>query len=210
MISRSVQRARLQPAPPRRAVGGRVERTLERRHQRPVWPKPPPRLAPSRSSTSTHVDVLDRLDHELCDAVAPVDLVRELGIRVEQDHLELVPIPGVDQPGRVHDGDARPEREPAPGQDEPGVALRDGDREARRHERPTPARREHRTLAGGEIDPGVAGFGVCGQREIRVEPDDGDGEHASRLRASRPPCPVDQLDRRRVSLVACSSGWTSR
>src|ERR1700722_7984349 len=46
--------------------------------------------------------------HELGDAIASCDLVVLLGIRVDQDHLQLTPVPRVNQPRGVQTGNAVP------------------------------------------------------------------------------------------------------
>ena len=108
--------------------------------QTPVEPKPPPRLAPSSTSTGCHVDLGHRLHHELRDPVAAADLERLGGVEVHEQHLELVAVARVDEPRRVEAGDPVAERQAAAGLHEPGVALRDGERDARRHEGPAARR----------------------------------------------------------------------
>ena len=73
----------------------------DRSGQRPVWPKPPPRFSPSSVSTSRNAHGFDPLDDELGDAVAPVHLVGLGRVGVDEQHLQLVAVAGVDEARRV-------------------------------------------------------------------------------------------------------------
>ena len=61
------------------------------------------------------------------------------GVGVDQEHLELVAVAAVDQPGRVEAGDAVLEGQAAAGLDEPGVPGGEGDGDAGRDEGPAAA-----------------------------------------------------------------------
>ena len=54
---------------------------------------------------------------------------------------------------------------PLRGQHEPGVAERDGDADARRHQQPAASRSDHAVLAGPQVEPGIARVRVAGQRQ---------------------------------------------
>ena len=137
--------------------------------QRPVWPNPPPRFSPSSASTTAERARLDRLDHELRDPVAAVDLVGRRRVGVHEHHPQLVAIARVDEAGRVQHGHPVLQGEAAAGQHEPGMTRRDGDREPRRHDRPASAGREGDVLTGAQISAGITRSGVRGQREIGIE-----------------------------------------
>ena len=98
--------------------------------------------------------------------------------------------------------------EAAAGLHEPGVALGEGEGDAGGHDRPPAAAAQHRRLAGHQVGAGVAGPGVGGQRQVGVEPDHGDLQHAAIIAAPR------LLDRAtvpgRIASPSCSCGWTSR
>ena len=55
------------------------------------------------------------------------------------------------------------------------MALRQGQRDSGPHQGPLPRRQDH-VLGRDQIGPGVAWMGVAGQREVRIEADDGDLE----------------------------------
>ena len=94
---------------------------------RPVEPKPPaPRAVSSRASTSRQRRLDHRGDHQLGDAVAAAD-DEVLGAEVDQDHLHLAAIVGVDGAGRVQAGDARCARR-GPSAAAPGPRSRAGSR----------------------------------------------------------------------------------
>ena len=129
--------------------------------QRPVWPKPPPRFSPSSVSTSRNAQASTRWMTS-CAMRSPRCTSIRLGrVGVDEQHLELVAVPGVDETGRVQQRDAVPQREPAARLHEAGVPDGDGDRDARRHERPAAARRERRILASAQVGAGVALSGVA-------------------------------------------------
>ena len=65
---------------------------------------------------------------------------------------------------------------PLRGSTNAGVAGRDGDGDAGRHERPPAAGGEGGVLPGVEVEAGVAGVGVGRQRQVGVEADDRHGE----------------------------------
>src|SRR6188508_3461452 len=79
----------------------------------------------------------DRGDHELGDPHTRLHGEGALAIRVVQDDAQLAPIPGVDEPGRVHDADPVARREPGSRQHESGVARRYLDGEPGRDDRPS-------------------------------------------------------------------------
>src|SRR5690606_35266346 len=59
------------------------------------------------------VGLLHLLDHELGDAVATLTAERFAGVQVDEEHLQLVAVAAVDQPGSVEAGHAVAERETA-------------------------------------------------------------------------------------------------
>src|SRR5262249_10810080 len=110
-----------------------------------------------------------RLHHELSDALAPRE-VDGLAAVVDQEHLELAAIAGVDEARCVEHGDALLHGEARARQHEPGVARRDGDGEPRRHETSL-ARLEARAFRCAQVEARVAWPGVDRQRESSVEPE---------------------------------------
>ena len=125
---------------------------LEVGGQRPVWPKPPPRSSPSRSSTTCHATSSTRCTTSWA-IRSPRRTANGGGIGVEQDHLDLAAVGGVDQAGRVGEADAVPQRDPAAREHEAGVAGWDRDRDAGRHERPPAGGGDRRVLPGTEVEP---------------------------------------------------------
>ena len=158
-----------------------------RQNHRPVWPKPPvPRSDVLQRLHRGELGVLDPLDDQLGDAVAPAHLVVGVRVGVDQQHPQLVAVAGVDQAGGVEARDAVAQRQAAAGLDEPGVALGDGEGDAGGHQRPPRRRRQDRALAGHEVGAGVAGPGVGRQGQVGVEADDGDAQHGRHCRAEAP------------------------
>src|SRR5437588_4266870 len=49
-------------------------------------------------------------DHELGDLVAPADVDGVPSVQVDGDYLDLAPVPGVDDAGRVHEAETCPGR----------------------------------------------------------------------------------------------------
>jgi hypothetical protein len=100
----------------------------------------------------------------LRDAVAGRDLERGLAVGVQQQHLQLAAIAGVDQARRVDERDAVFGGESGARQHEPRVAQRQLDGDARADRR-APSRRERRRLEGVQVVARVVV--VCPQRELR-------------------------------------------
>jgi Protein of unknown function (DUF3093) len=71
-----------------------------------------------------------------------------------------------------------PGREARPGVHQGDVALGQGERDPGRHQDPL-ARREDHVLGRDQVCSGIAGMGVAGHREVRIEAEDGDlgGSH---------------------------------
>jgi hypothetical protein len=116
------------------------------------------------------------LHDQLGDAITAVDLVVVVGVGVDEEDLELVPVARVDEAGRVEAGDAVAQGQAAAGLHEPGVALGEGEGDPGRDQRPAAASAQHRSLSGQDVEAGVALLGVGGQRQLGVEVDHGHGE----------------------------------
>lgn len=101
----------------------------------------------------------DRHHDELGDPVAYRHVVRLARVRVEQGHLDLAPISGVDSARRVDDGDAVLRGEAAAGDDEGDVPLGERDPYAGADERAL-SRLETDGLGRDEIRARVPGMGV--------------------------------------------------
>jgi hypothetical protein len=81
------------------------------------------------------------------------------------------------------------------------MTLRQGQRDSGPHQGPL-ARRQDHVLGRDQVGSGVAGMGVAGQREVRIEADDGDLEVGHRVGHGRtiPLTPVDYDERLSVPL----------
>ena len=162
-----------------------------------MCPKPPlPRCDSSRppSPTSCEGGLLDLDDDELGDPVAPADGVVVLGIVVDEDDLELAPVPRVDQARGVETGQAVAGGQPAPGQDQAGVPGRDGDGHPGRDHGPAAPAAQHGVGAGDQVGAGVALAGVGGRGQLGVELLQGDGQHRRTLQGPGQP-PSSEADR---------------
>ena len=121
-------------------------------------------------------DLVDPLHDELGDAVAAVHRVVLGGVGVDQHDLQLAAVGGVDQAGRVDETDAVAQCQPAARQHEAGVSGRDGDGDPGRDERPAAAGGEVGVGSRVEVETGVTGMGVGGERQVGVEPDHRHGQ----------------------------------
>ena len=184
--------------PPRRVLGGRVLRddvvggsTLGRsfglaasEHRDSFVPRgrrrgglpcaEPSRSHPRRGRAGQRVHlvedgVLDPLDDELGDPVAAVEHDRLPRVEVDERHLDLAAVAGVDRAGRVDQRHAVLHREPGPRVHEGGVPLGQRDRDAGREQHALP-RRALGVDGGDEVDAGVARVRVRRQRHVGVEP----------------------------------------
>ena len=106
---------------------------------RPVWPKPPPRSSPSSPVTATSWHASTGCTTSWAMRSPRCTDVGLAGIGVDQDHLQLVAVAGVDEPGRVQHRHAVAQGQAAAGQHEAGVAGGHGHGHARRHQRPAAA-----------------------------------------------------------------------
>jgi len=68
--------------------------------------------------------VLNCLYDELSDSLTASDREIDRGVVIDQANLQLAAIARVDEPGGVETGDTMLEREPTPGLNETGIALR--------------------------------------------------------------------------------------
>jgi oligoribonuclease len=125
--------------------------------------------------------VLDRLHDELGDAFTAGDLERLSRIVVDQAHLQLTAVAGVDQPRGVQDGDPVLERKTAPRLDQAGVALRKRDRDAGGDEGPTASGSKGDVLSGDQVDTGVPRSCVRRERQVGIEAEDGEIKHGAKL-----------------------------
>src|SRR4051794_22472957 len=116
--------------------------------------------------------MLDGLDDQLCDPLAPPDLERRRRIGVHEQDLELAAVPAVDQTGGVEARHAVFEGETTSGLDEARVAEWNRNGESGGDERPATTGQERHVLSRPQIDPGIARLGVAGQVEIGIETDD--------------------------------------
>ncbi len=136
---------------------------------RPVEPKPPsPRTVSSRASVSRQAAWTTGGDQQLGDPIAAVD-DEGLGPEVDQDHLHLAPIVGVDRARSIEAGDAVAERQAGT---RPHLALeagRDGHGEAGRHGVAVAGMQGQRLVLrhrGAQIHAGGVGALVGRQRQV--------------------------------------------
>jgi hypothetical protein len=129
-----------------------------------------------------HVGRLDPDQHELRDPLAARDGERLLTVGVEQQHANLAPIPGVDQPGGVHERDPVPGREPRARQHQPGLSHGNLDGDTRT-DRGALSRPEHRLFDRVQVEAGVVRISARRQQRVFLEPPDvqalSTGGHAS-------------------------------
>ena len=125
--------------------------------------------------------MLDRLHDELGDAFTAGDLERLGRIVVDQAHLQLTAVAGVDQPRGVQDGDPVLERKTAPRLDQACVALRKRDRDAGGDESPTAGGSKGDVLSGDQVDTGVPRSCVRRERQVGIEAEDGEIKHGAKL-----------------------------
>ncbi len=125
--------------------------------------------------------MLDRLHDELGDAFTAGDLERLGRIVVDQAHLQLTAVAGVDQPRGVQDGDPVLERKTAPRLDQACVALRKRDRDAGGDEGPTAGGSKGDVLSGDQVDTGVPRSCVRRERQVGIEAEDGEIKHGAKL-----------------------------
>jgi L-seryl-tRNA(Ser) seleniumtransferase len=125
-------------------------------------------------------DVLDLLDDELGDAVTTADREVLVRVGVDQDDLQLVAVPAVDQARGVRRGDAVTKGVAAARQHEPGVAEGDRHGDPGGHQGPAPTGIEHHVDRRSQVEPGVTLMGVVGQLELVVEADHRDTQHDCR------------------------------
>ena len=134
----------------------------------PVEPKPPSARPLSSSVALDEGDAGDGRDDELCNAHAPRDRER-LAPEIDQEHLHLAAVVGVDRAGRVEHGDAVAGGEAGARPHLRLEAIRQLDDEPGRHEgAPAWLQDEGRIVRNRrqEIETGGAGGLVARQRQI--------------------------------------------
>jgi hypothetical protein len=115
--------------------------------------------------------VRDRDEEQLRDPVARGDLEVGRFVRVEEQHAYLAPVTRIDQSGRVDQRHALLQREPGARQDQPPVALGDGDGETGADADPG-ARRDACRLGRAEVQARVVVVRPRGQRRLVFELDE--------------------------------------
>ena len=129
--------------------------------------------------------MLDPLNDELCDALTAHDAKGVLGIGVDEQHLELAAIAGVDETRRVEARDPVLQGEPAAWLHEAGIPDGYCNGGAGGHERSSATRRELDVVARDEVGTRITVGGVGRHREVGVEADDRNLEHGGTI--DRPP-----------------------
>ena len=163
------------------SVTTRTRRRCCREIYRPVWPKPPwPRSLPQLVDDAKRARARPRWTTSWAMRSPRAHLEGSVGSVFTSSTFSSSAVAAVDEPGRVQARDAVAQGQPAAGQHEPGVARRDGDRDAA--SAPAPGRRRARAVTSSraaQVDAGVAGSGVRGQRQVGVEAAP-DGDRARR------------------------------
>jgi hypothetical protein len=67
------------------------------------------------------------LHQQLGDAIAPGDVDGDGSVGIDPDHADLTPVPGIDGPRAIDQGEARAQRQTAPRMDQPYVSGRQRD-----------------------------------------------------------------------------------
>src|SRR5205823_13589214 len=122
-------------------------------------------LAPRQLADLSRLGERHRDDDELRDSHPRLDDEPLGAIRVEQDHPQLAAVTGVDEAGRVQDGDTVARGESRAWLDETGMTIRDCDGEAGADHGALP-RSELYALARGEIEQ--IGRASCRERGGRL------------------------------------------
>jgi hypothetical protein len=122
-------------------------------------------------------DLFDTLDDQLGDSVATVHVIVVSWIGVEQDDLELIAIPGIDQTRCIDHADAVLERKSTARQNESAVTRWHGDRQPRRHEYSASTGNKRDIDPRIQIDAGIARGRIARQRKFGIKTDDLDINH---------------------------------
>jgi len=120
-----------------------------------------------------HVDLykpclFDPLEHQLGYPIPTLELDRVAKIVIDDDDLDLAPIPGIDGARRVDQAQPSSCSQPRPGVDERRVAVRERYRYPGRKDGSL-AGRHRQVLGGHDIGAGVPRQGVGGQRQVSVQ-----------------------------------------
>src|SRR5215470_9748528 len=108
------------------------------------------------------------LDDELGNPVPSPEPDRLSAVGVEQGHLDLATVPGIDRAWRIDNGDPVPGSEPGAGVDEGRVPVRQGDRDPGGHYRPLP-RGQRDVHRREQVHARIAGVRPGGQRQLGVQ-----------------------------------------
>ena len=131
----------------------------------PVEPYPPaPRTDSGRASTSVKTARSKRWTTSWAIRSPRLQLDRLGAVVVDQQHLDLAAVAGVDGAGGVHDGQPVPGGEPRAGMDQRDVPLGERERDPGRHQGPL-AGGEGEVDGGHQVGAGVAGMGVRRERQ---------------------------------------------
>ncbi len=137
----------------------------------PLEPKPPGRARSRRARRPRPRPACDTAISTSCAIRSPASSRTGLvAVGVQQQHLQLAAVAGVDQPGRVDERDPVPSGQPGARQHQPGLPLRDldGDRRCARSARsPGPSVTASSAYRSRPASPRV---GARGQHRARVEP----------------------------------------
>jgi len=125
------------------------------------------------------VDQFDPLHQQLGNPVAAVHHDRLDRVEIDQRDLDLAAIARVDGARAVDDRKPYPRSQSRARVNQADHSERNGDRDARSHQR-TPPRIQFDVFRAVEIDPSVAVVGAAGQRQAGVEADNGQtGRHGA-------------------------------
>jgi len=108
------------------------------------------------------------LDDELGDAIAPVQCQRRGRVVVDDDHLDLAPVAGVNRARCVHQPESGASRQPGAGVYERGIAGRQRDGQTCRNNG-THSGFECHVLSRHDVGAGIARHRIAGKGDIAIE-----------------------------------------
>ena len=174
------------------------------RHQAFDDPKPrTPRSVAGSSSTSTGSTSASGTTTSCAIRIPGSTTNGVLRVGVVQDDLDLSAVAGVDQAGRVEDGDPVLRGKSRSRLHEAREAIRNRDGEPRARERPV-ARPDLHPVAGGQVEAGVALVRLNRHDRVVAQPPDGELGHR------RLPCEASSSSRTRNCANRRASAWLSR
>lgn len=125
--------------------------------------------------------MLDSLDHELCDPITSDDFVIMDWVEIDQEHLDLTAVAGIDQAGSVQAGHAVTEGESASGLDESCVPLGERQFDPSAHKTTAATGCQQGRLGSDEVTSGIGRVGVGRHHDVFAQEFDGHFDHDARV-----------------------------